>query len=1090
MNALKRISAAAIALTMAFGIILGNLTVFAARWEGIEKSSSAEATLLTMEEFGGEKENVLSGSLAPYYRNWYYTDRDNPDHLKSSYVYDSKKGSTVLKLVGSMHLRIDDYLKYNSKYLFYTELKKGSMTAGEFAGVVLDYGNDLLEPVSNYNTCFHAASTPAQGYAGASGCGFTFLADSNDTLRFFMRYIDVSNGNKLDVIYYDYQTEYDLRNDYHVVSVYDDKPNGTIRFYFDGALACYISLTGSASSVSPSLVDIPDHTIDGTYYTSANMYKADGTLAGGTSNKTLIGALGTWCIAVTGTDDCAYFDNVATGDYSSLPDLDDCMIGSASISVSDDITLNVKLRGAPSEICSDHIYINGVDYTPTGLPGYIGADASRFKMRFTIHGRTETVEARKGIFSFEGITMNEMTDDITMELLCGENVIDSVENFTLKNYLTNVYNATDDSTLKLLTADLLNLGNSLQVYSGYNTEKPAFDGTMPVSAPVKPVNYTKERTGNTIYNTFKAVNLSISNHVNILFKYSVTDASRVRIDIKKSGNLIRSYSGSELSDGEGYVSTGGIFACDYSDVYTAELYYDEVKYCTAMYNVNAYLNSKWDTDNESLKNVVRNLSAYSISAAAYSEKNLYSGTGYFDVSYETESYCEIGETIKLNAEYVGRGSEIFSIMTWSSDNEAVATVDSDGVVTGISAGNATITAYSAETGKTFDFTVTILPENMSDALKAVVSNHRSNAHTTYNLRVSYNYNYDVVGSVNNIHFDELVKDNRYLDVLQGEGDAGKNYGLISNFGGVQFITVHYTGNPTYSADADNNADYFNNPGYQASIHWVTGRTNLDGPYSEDDYRAFSSLNEKYAGWHAGDGTLFANWLASGVYVTPGDPEKPVITINASGYYTVNGRTTVISAPGPASKLNKMGVAWKIVDNQYYLDETYVNGVYGLISNRGGNCNSIGIESCVDYGSDLVHTWHVTAQLVAQLMVKYNLDITRVQGHHFFSGKDCPQPFLENNLELWYEFLKYVQAEYDLLTLYSASDIDMTVINGEGVLSKYGLLKQDGDAHCVTYQVEVTTGGNTETITLATIVESSFKGPADRNTLQTAGETII
>lgn len=1078
-------------LVMVFVLNVFSGLSYASRWGGTEVNSGSKATLQCMEELGGAVSGVLSAEKAPYYRNWFSTDRSDSTHLKSSYIYDTRNQSTVLELVGPMHLRSDEDLKYNSKYVFSADVRKGRMTSGEFAGAVLDYGNDLLDPVSYLHTAMPAVSTPDQGYAGVTGLGFTFLSESDDTVRFFFRYADIGNSGKIDVIYYDYNTGCSLKSGYHTVSVYDDKQGGTVNFYFDGVLACYITVSGSASSVSSILIgNVSGRSLDGDYYTAAALYTGAGELVGSADNKALIGSAGTVLISVSGPDDSAYFDNIATGDYSSLPDLSDCILGNASMSLSDDITLNINLRGAPTNMTGS-LVING-NPSSAALPAYLPADASQFTMRFTKNGKSTTVSPVNNVFSYPGITMNEMTEDIRIELLSGETVIDSVDDFTLKDYLTLVYNSSDDELFRVLIGDLLNLGGALQEYSEYNLDNLAYDSSMTVSEPVRPETYTRTRTGNTTYNTITAASLMLNNVVNIYFSYSITDASHVRIDILNRDSVIASYDGSELTTGEGYVSTGGIFACDYDEVYTAELSYDGVKYCSVSYNVLAYLNAKWEASGEKLQKVVKCLSAYNRSALAYREANGLGADGYFDVSYETVSCCDIGDSIVLNAEFIGDDGTVYGNIAWSSKNTDIATVDGNGTVTGVSAGNAVITAYSKDTGNKFDFTVTVLPENMSDALRTVVKNHNSNAHVSYNVPIgdgTPSYYYDFVGSVNNILFTDLIKDGTYYGVLNGLGDPGKNYGLINDYGGVQFITVHYTGNMTYTADADNNADYFNYLSYQASIHWVTGRTNLYGPYSVDEYRAFNSLNEMYAGWHAGDSQRPAHWLPSGVYVMSGDPVKPVISIS-SGYYTINGRRTAIIAPGTASQLNKLGVGWKISDGQYYLDETWYCEVYGHIGNTGGNLNSIGIESCVDKGSDLDHTWHVTAQLCAELMVKYNLDISRVVGHHFFSGKDCPQPLLANNLELWNEFIKYVEAEYELLASCRDADITMNVINGEGVLGKYGLLRQDTDAHCVTYEVTVTAGGKTETITLATVVESSLNGPAGRVTLQTEGVEVI
>ena len=144
------------------------------------------------------------------------------------------------------------------------------------------------------------------------------------------------------------------------------------------------------------------------------------------------------------------------------------------------------------------------------------------------------------------------------------------------------------------------------------------------------------------------------------------------------------------------------------------------------------------------------------------------------------------------------------------------------------------------------------------------------------------------------------------------------------------------------------------------------------------------------------------------------------------------------------------------------------------------------------GSDLVHTWHVTAQLVAELLINNGLGLDRVVGHHFFSGKDCPQPLLENNMDLWYDFMDMVAAEYELMTTFSNATISSRVVSGDGILRANGLLVQDADAHCVTYEVTVTLNGVTKKITLATCVESYFmyNGPRSQESLQMQGYPII
>ncbi len=482
-----------------------------------------------------------------------------------------------------------------------------------------------------------------------------------------------------------------------------------------------------------------------------------------------------------------------------------------------------------------------------------------------------------------------------------------------------------------------------------------------------------------------------------------------------------------------------------------------------------------------------------------------SGTDFFDVSYETESYMDVGGTVKLNCAYVNPDGSRTEQMTWRSRDEKVATVDGNGNVTGVAPGYTEIIAENEENGKSFEFTVTVLEKNLSAGMKAVIENHTSNADVDYNLNISWDYYYDVVDSVNNMFFTPLETDYRYHDKL---GLYEKNDGIMKN---VEFITVHYTGNPSNGADADNNVDYFNYLGYTASIHYVTGRSNIDlGYWDEDHYFAFAGLNEKYMGWHATNSTDHV-WFPTGVRKQTCDPETPFVSVSCNGKFTINGRETSVAIPempegfeviGPTyayvqgsthDTLTKYGIVCKVVDGEYYIGDSYWNQEYKLLSNTGGNHNSIGIESCVDIGSNLVHTWHITAQLVAQLMLKYDLDISRVVGHNAFSGKNCPQPLIANDMKLWSKFIEYVNIEYDKLTRYKSYDFGMEVKNGDGAADKFGLLSQDGDAHCVTYEVTVKSGARTEKVTLGTIVESNKMRPACAagcESLQQQGYKII
>ena len=68
-----------------------------------------------------------------------------------------------------------------------------------------------------------------------------------------------------------------------------------------------------------------------------------------------------------------------------------------------------------------------------------------------------------------------------------------------------------------------------------------------------------------------------------------------------------------------------------------------------------------------------------------------------------------------------------------------------------------------------------------------------------------------------------------------------------------------------------------------------------------------------------------------------------------------------------------------------------------VCTKGGNRNSVGIETCINQGVDYNQVLRKTANLVANLLVYFDLDPSRVLTHRSFSGKLCPQVMIENDM---------------------------------------------------------------------------------------------
>ena len=227
----------------------------------------------------------------------------------------------------------------------------------------------------------------------------------------------------------------------------------------------------------------------------------------------------------------------------------------------------------------------------------------------------------------------------------------------------------------------------------------------------------------------------------------------------------------------------------------------------------------------------------------------------------------------------------------------------------------------------------------------------------------------------------------------------------------KYITVHDTGDFAYNAEEWSQHVYdakIGNASYDVSYQYVVGN---DGYYH--------NIPDDETAYHAGDGATEASLFrefATGVY---GDRENPHVSISTDGYYTIEGKKTIVLAPTDddgnildESYFNDMGIYTTIKDGMYYIGSTWYSDYYNRIGNHGGNTNSIGIESCVNKGSDIYFTWQRLAKLVAKLIDDNNFTMRQIVQHHYFSGKDCPQTMRTEGY--WNHFMKLVEVEYQIL----------------------------------------------------------------------------
>ena len=307
-----------------------------------------------------------------------------------------------------------------------------------------------------------------------------------------------------------------------------------------------------------------------------------------------------------------------------------------------------------------------------------------------------------------------------------------------------------------------------------------------------------------------------------------------------------------------------------------------------------------------------------------------------------------------------------------------------------------------------------------------------------NIRVygwKFEYDHLLVSSISKYLFEDL-------DIIENIAPK-ENSNRDGRIREKKYITVHDTGDTDY----DHTAEFWSNVvkvqnwemgRYEASFQYVTGN---DGIYH--------NIPDDEIAYHAGDSTQFDYaLLKTGV---KGNNPNPIVTISEKGYYEVDGIETILEAPraykerngnvlinrpAKTTDLNDMNVLCKLVDNEYYIGVTYFNSSYEKIANRGGNNNSIGIESCINIGTDIYLTWQRTAKLVATLLYDNKLSFDDVKQHHYFSGKNCPQSMRMNGL--WNHFMDLVKTEYQVL-LFKKEGYNISLV----IDDKENIAKQNG-----------------------------------------------
>jgi len=406
----------------------------------------------------------------------------------------------------------------------------------------------------------------------------------------------------------------------------------------------------------------------------------------------------------------------------------------------------------------------------------------------------------------------------------------------------------------------------------------------------------------------------------------------------------------------------------------------------------------------------------------------------------TNGVVKVGETVQYMANYAGG--------TWTSSDESVAIIDQTGRITGVSAGSAVITIEFE--GSSFSSGVTVYDDSYSSLMQLILQNNTgillNQDVTYYGFLEGYEYMlHNIYDSANNYWPGTITIDST---TYMRKNHSG--YAMTP-----KYVVVHDTASTTHTAKQT------------ASI--CKGNTSSSWHYSSGSDGVYQSVSDTVSAGHAGDGSRAMGFTKTKVKGTPGSTVQLPVTVSG-GYYYLGGQNTGVAVPSTATtKLPATGIYHYVgSDGYYYLADTYYNSTYKTLSMKGGNRHSIGIETSVKYSTDVYLTWQVTAKLVAQLLVKWNLNTKQVMQHNNFSGKDCPMTM--RHAGMWDDFMEIVEVEYAVLKNYSGWKIEFDSSN-ESYLYNNGRVQNRPEKTVATsYTVKITSpAGKVETAKLHVII---------------------
>ena len=252
----------------------------------------------------------------------------------------------------------------------------------------------------------------------------------------------------------------------------------------------------------------------------------------------------------------------------------------------------------------------------------LGENAADYTVRFTMNGKVTEVkgvlENGKYVFSFCGITPQCMGDSVKAELILNGEVVDTVEEFSVKSYVVKAFEIHADNAILLqFLSDMLYYGAEAQIYVNYKTDALVTDGIelyeASNNAPAEDYDHKSIVTEDGYDKTlakFTAAGVNFDYNNRIFVKLTGSDLANAELYV--NGALIEI---EEIGEGKYIAYSYAISALEFEDEFEFELYYDGELAQTLTYTVADYVVAmQGDVEISSLVNALYN---YGMSAKEY-----------------------------------------------------------------------------------------------------------------------------------------------------------------------------------------------------------------------------------------------------------------------------------------------------------------------------------------------------------------------------------------------------------------------------------------------------------------------------------------